>query len=249
MRLRAGTRALLLWLTLLPPLLLALAGWPLAGLGLLVLTHLCVVWGTLNPHSTLFGPVVRNFQTMRPEIWLTIDDGPSADTPALLDLLDHHQARATFFLVSERAEHRPDLVRAIVNRGHGIGNHSATHPAFSFWALMPGRMAQEISVAQQSLTSLAGAPPRWFRAVVGHANPFVAPALADHDLTRVSWSARGYDGVSGNVDEVVARLTRDLKPGAIILLHEGAAHGHNLAIARRVLEACTARGLKAVLPE
>ncbi len=238
----------MLWLTLVPPLLLALAGWPLSGLGVLVLLHLVVVWGTLYPHSTMFGPVVRKLPNTRPEVWLTIDDGPSADTPALLDLLDSHQARATFFLVSERAERKPDLVQAIVKRGHEIGNHSATHPSSIFWALLPRRMANEIGVAQDSLTRLAGAPPRWFRAVVGHANPFVAPALTEHGLTRVSWNARGYDGVSGDVENVVARLLRDLKPGAIVLLHEGAPHGHNLTIAQRVLEACDVRGLKAVLP-
>lgn len=239
----------MLWLTLVPPLIVAVAGWPLAGLGVLVLLHAVVVWGTLFPHSALFGPVLKKLPPTRPEVWLTIDDGPSADTPALLELLDSHHARATFFLVSARAERRPDLVQAIVKRGHGIGNHSATHPSSFFWALLPKRMGNEIGVAQRSLTSLAGAAPRWFRAVVGHANPFVAPALSEHGLTRVSWSTRGYDGMSGNVEQVVARLARGLKPGAIVLLHEGARHGRCVMIARRVLEELEARGLQTVLPD
>jgi peptidoglycan/xylan/chitin deacetylase (PgdA/CDA1 family) len=72
--------------------------------------------------------------------------------------------------------------------------------------------------------------------------------LAEHGLSRVSWSARGYDGVSGDVERVVTRFSKGLKPGAIILLHEGAAHGHCTAIIRRVLEELRARDLRAVLP-
>lgn len=244
-----GTRLALLGLTLVPPVVLALIGRPLLGFVVLILLHLIVLWGTLYPHSTLFGPVIRRLPTDRSEVWLTFDDGPSADTPALLDLLDEHKARATFFLVGERAVRHPHLVREIRARGHEIGNHSASHPALWFWALAPKRMAQEIGNAQEQLSRLAGAPPRWFRAVAGHANPFIAPALAAHELTRVSWSARGYDGISGNVEHVVERISRRLKPGAIVLLHEGAPHGQCLPIARRVLDVMKERGLRTVLPE
>ncbi len=248
MRLSSRVRLLLGFMTVVPPVLLWLGGQSIAAVIVLLLLQLPLIFGTLNPHSTLFGPVLRNLPTDDPIVWLTIDDGPSVDTLALLDLLALHRARATFFLVADRAAQRPDLVRAIRQRGHEIGNHSTTHPAAWFWALSPDRIASEIGNAQRTLTALSGLPPRWFRAVVGHANPFVAPVLAEHGLTRVSWSARGYDAVSGDVARVVARLTEGLKPGAIILLHEGAEHGHSVAIIRGVLEAATARGLRAVLP-
>jgi peptidoglycan-N-acetylglucosamine deacetylase len=228
---------------------LLLGGHPVTALASLLLLQLPIVIATLSPHSTWFGPVLRRLPTDRPEVWLTIDDGPSADTPALLDTLDEFHARATFFLVGDRAQSRPDLVQAIRLRGHDIGNHSATHPSARFWSLSPAHMAEEIGAAQQLLASLSGAPPRWFRAVVGHANPFVAPVLAAHGLTRVSWSARGYDSVIGDVERVVARVSRGIKPGAIILLHEGTAHGRSVAITRRVLEVVAVRGLRTVLPE
>lgn len=67
-------------------------------------------------------------------------------------------------------------------------------------------------------------------------NPFVAAALREHGLTRVAWSARGFDGVRCEPDTTVARIVRSLDPGAIVLLHEGAAHGHNVTILRGVLE-------------
>lgn len=246
MSLSSGKRQVLLGFTLVPPLLLLFGGYPLAALITLLLLQLPVVAATLYPHATWFGPVLRRLPTARPEVWLTIDDGPSGDTLAFLDLLDEFQARATFFMVSKRAALHPDLVQAIRQRGHDIGNHSETHPAASFWALPATAMARQIGNAQRTLTSLSGTAPRWFRAVVGHANPFVAPALAEHGLTRVSWSARGFDGVSGDVDRVVARLSRGIKPGAIILLHEGAAHGRSVFILRRVLEVIAARGLRTI---
>ena len=110
-------------------------------------------------------------------------------------------------------------------------------------------MAAEIDQAQAILREITGQPPRWFRAVVGMANPFVSASLKKNRLARVAWNARGFDGVRGEPDEVVKRIVGRLQPGAIVLLHEGAAHGHNLAIIEGVLEAMRERGYATVLPE
>lgn len=222
-------------------------GWRV-GLPVLLLSHLVFIWGTLRPRSALFGPVLSRLPTREPVVWVTIDDGPSGDTLAILDVLDAHGAKATFFVVAARARERPDLVREIVRRGHGLGNHSASHPAAWFWALGPRRMAREIADAQATLRDITGQPPRWFRAVVGMANPFVAAPLARLGLARVAWSARGYDAVDGDVARVVARIGRDLAPGAIVLLHEGASHGGNVDIVTALLDGLAARGLRTVLP-
>ena len=223
-------------------------GWHV-GLPSLVLSHAPFWWATLRPDSALLSPVLRRLPTDEPVAWLTIDDGPSDETPAVLDLLDAHGAKATFFLVGDRALARPELVREIVRRGHGIGNHSATHPAGWFWALPPQRMRDEIARTQAILHELTGTTPHWFRAVVGMANPFVAAVLKTHGLTRVAWSARGFDAVVSNPDLVASRIERQLSPGAIVLLHEGAAHGRNLESMGAVLERLRARGYRTVLPE
>lgn len=220
-------------------------GW---GLALLVAVHLGFVWGTLRPGSRLFGPVRRRFPTARREAWLTIDDGPSDDTAATLDLLDAHGAKATFFLVGERAQARPDLVRAIAARGHGIGNHSHTHPQARFWALGPRAMRREVLACQQALAAITGVPPRWFRAVVGHANPFVHAPLREAGLSRLAWSARGYDAVESDPQRVSAAIARRLEPGAIVLLHEGAPHGRSVEIIAAVLAGLGRAGYRAVVP-
>jgi peptidoglycan/xylan/chitin deacetylase (PgdA/CDA1 family) len=223
-------------------------GWK-AGLPALAFTHIALVWATLRPQSRVLSPVLSRLPTDERAVWLTIDDGPSDDTRAMLDLLDAHRARATFFLVGARAQARPELVAEIVRRGHGIGQHSHTHPQAWFWALPPRAMREQIDDAQSALTFLTGTRPRWFRAVVGMANPFVAAQLKRHGLARVAWSARGFDAVLRDPAGVVARIERDLSPGAIVLLHEGAAHGRNVETLAALLVRLDALDYRTVLPE
>jgi len=219
------------------------------GVPAMLLSHAPFLWATLVPDSALYSPVLSSLPAHDRAVWLTIDDGPSDDTPAILDLLDAHHAKATFFLVGERARARPDLVREIARRGHGIGNHSATHPQAWFWALPAGRMREEIVRTQHILRELSGTTPRWFRAVVGMANPFVAAVLKDEGLARVAWNARGYDALAADPALVVARIERQLRPGGIVLLHEGAKHGRNIEALALLLQRLDALGYRSVLPE
>lgn len=224
-----------------------LAGWQW-GLPLLVASHALFMVPVFLPNSCFYAPVLARLPKAGNTVWLTIDDGPSQETGAVLDLLDRHQARATFFLVGARALAQPELVQEILRRGHDLGNHSLSHPQARFWRLGPAAMHAEIEGCQHALQALSGQPVRWYRSVVGMTNPFVAPVLQRLGLVRVGWSARGYDGVDCTPDGVLARLLPDLRPGAIVLLHEGAAHGHNREIIERVLQALDERGLKAELP-
>lgn len=223
-------------------------GWRVGAAGLL-LSHGALVWATLWPRSRWLSPVLARLPTTRRAVWLTIDDGPSADTLEILDLLDAHAARATFFVVGERVAARPALALEIARRGHALGNHSATHPSAWFWALPPARMRAEIARTQAVLAGITGVAPRWFRAVVGMANPFVAAELKRHGLARVAWSARGFDAVAADPAQVVARIERGLKPGAIVLAHEGAAHGRNVEMLALLLDRLDALGYATVLPE
>ena len=174
--------------------------------------------GTLNPSSRLFGPVQTRCDR---GIWLTLDDGPDpVDTPAILDLLDRHQAKATFFVIGEKAAKHPDLIREIHRRGHQLGNHSWSHLRAIFWCLGPIRTYREIAKCQQVIMEIIGTPPRVFRAPVGHYNCFVHPILKHLGLRLVGWSSRGFDGVDASLADVTRRIRKATTDGSIVLAHE-----------------------------
>ena len=105
------------------------------GIHLVLFGVLCA--GTLNPNSRIFGPIESRCGS---GVWLTLDDGPDPlNTPAILDLLDAYGVKATFFVIGEKAEQHPDLIREIARRGHQIGNHTWSHPQASFWCHGPIR--------------------------------------------------------------------------------------------------------------
>ncbi len=220
---------------------------PPAGIGVLMLSHALLLYATLRPNVQWFGPVVTRFATDRKEAWLTIDDGPTEDTNAVLDLFDAHDVRATFFVKGVLAEQQPQLVRAILDRGHSLGNHSQTHPSGSFWCSMPKGVAAQIDECNRVLTATTGAPPRWFRAPVGHKNPFVHPALSRRGMHLIGWTARGFDAVVTDPEQVVARILPKIEPGAIIVLHQG--REHSLRVLGRVIVALKECGYSFVIPD
>ncbi|MEK6374177.1 MAG: polysaccharide deacetylase family protein [Acidobacteriota bacterium] len=214
---------------------------PLAAIGILALSHALLLYPTLRPNVQWLGPVVTWFEPEGNEVWLTIDDGPTGDTAAILDILDARSAKATFFVKGVLARQRPDLIRAIVERGHGVGNHSDTHPSATFWCLTPAAIAAEIDGCTAAIP-----PTPWFRAPVGMKNPAVHPALARRGMRLIGWSARGFDGVSTDIDQIVRRILPRAFPGAIVVLHQG--REASAACIARVVDELRARGYAFVIP-
>jgi len=197
--------------------------WALAAV---VFNHLAITAIGMWPRSHWLGPNwtrLPSAATARNEIALTIDDGPDpVVTPQVLDLLDRHAAQATFFCIGEKAARHPDLCREIVRRGHAVENHSQHH-RHHFSLLGPRGFARELRAAQETLTTITGQPPLFFRAPAGMRNPFLDPVLARLGLRLASWSARGFDTRIGDAGRVKGRLLRGLRAGAILLLHDGNA--------------------------
>ena len=219
---------------------------PVAAVGILALSHALILYPTFRPNVQWLGPVVTRFVTEHRQVWLTVDDGPTADTPAVLDLFDQHGVKATFFVKGTLAEQHPALTQEILRRGHTLANHSQTHPAGSFWCSLPGRLSTEIDLCNDALTAATGTRPRWFRAPVGMKNPAVHPLLARRGMRLIGWTARGFDAVVGDPDQVLARILPKLQPGAIIVLHQG--RDHSLRVLERVILALKERGYAFVLP-
>ncbi len=224
-------------------------------LGALVFNHLLLTGFGMWPKSTLLGPNLSRLSEAchrRAFVALTFDDGPDPEvTPRILDLLDQHDAKASFFCVGKRAEAFPHIVKEIIRRGHSVENHSDSHSlGFAFYSV--GALRREIRRGQAKLSQTSGTNPQFFRAPVGLRSPLLDPVVAEVPLCYVSWTRRGYDRVSRSPQKVLRRLTRGLAAGDILLLHDTGASRTALGtpvvldVLPRLLELLEASGLRAV---
>lgn len=217
-----GAQAIPLWAVLLPLLLVPLVvnlGVMVPGLGMFARPIL----GVTRAHA-------------KNRIALTFDDGPHpTETRRILDLLDQFGHKATFFIVGERAQHHPDVVREIVKRGHALANHSYHHK-HSTPFLSPDDLAEELARVNQLIRDAQGKVTRWFRPPVGLISPRVRKGSELAGLELVGWSAKARDGwESTTVPSATKRLVKALEPGAILLLHDGTERATHHPIAASVL--------------
>jgi peptidoglycan/xylan/chitin deacetylase (PgdA/CDA1 family) len=212
---------------------------------------LWIVYGLLIPNTKGLMPAVTQFATPRREVWLTIDDGPEpGTTPAMLDLLDLHHARATFFVIGAKAAAEPNLVREILRRGHTVGNHTFSHPLATFWFAGPGRTARELDSTRAACQAIGAEPSAWFRPPAGIKTLFLRRALEQRQMVLVGWTGRGRECLSASPERPLQRLKNSVRPGAILLVHESDAHAvQRIALVRALLEHLSAVGYSCVLPD
>ena len=223
-------------------------GWVLGGLAL---NHAVLAVAGLSPRSSFLGPNIARLPEAaraRGEVGLTFDDGPDREgTPRVLDILDRHGVTASFFCIGAHAARDPGLAREIAARGHGVENHTYRHSnAFAFRG--PLGLFAEIGRAQAVLTEASGRAPAFFRAPMGLRGPLLEPVLRRFGLSLVSWTRRGIDGVPADPGAVLARLTRGLAAGDVLMLHDGGPSGGRAAVETlpRLLGGIAARGLRGV---
>jgi peptidoglycan-N-acetylglucosamine deacetylase len=180
---------------------------------------------------------------------LTFDDGPDpVHTREVLDVLDRHEAKATFFVIGRKAELHRDVVEEIVRRGHQVGVHGFAHARlFSLWGSR--RVRADLEKAVRVLENITGKTPLLFRPPIGHTNPTIARIADQLDLTVVGWSVGARDGLgSTKPADVVTRISRGLEDGAIVLLHDAPEHGTRtpagVTALSEILDAIAAKNLR-----
>ena len=168
--------------------------------------------------------VRRHSLTARVE--LTFDDGPDpTHTPAILDRLREFGVTATFFVLGTRVAKYPEIVERIVAEGHAVGNHTTTHPA---WGLATGVAAvtRELRGCQDAVRGVTGVSPQLVRPPLGRVPPGFLLAARRLSLEVLNWSLDSGDWRCRGADdaEVCAGETvRRLRPGDVVLLHDGPA--------------------------
>ena len=185
-------------------------------LGFFLIACLCAPF---LPRVAFFLPVISRGPAGNPGVALTFDDGPCpASTPLLLKLLDQYHLPATFFVIGKKAETYPELIQAILDHGHSIGNHSYHHDNLLMLRSC-ATLEHDIVTAQQALAKL-GVYPRFFRPPVGITNSRLKLVLEHLDLQAITFSCRIFDRGNKNINHLAARVRRRLKPGDILLLHD-----------------------------
>ena len=168
--------------------------------------------------GTRFG-TITSVRTHEPVASLTFDDGPHPHwTPRVLDVLEEHGAKATFFVVGEHVDAHPSIVRRVRDAGHTIGNHTHRHPSFPL--VSSARRRQELRDCARSLAAHADATTMLFR-----------PPYLDQDIPSrydawklgfdvVGCSVHADDWLSRSADDMADDLTQRARAGDVIMLHD-----------------------------
>jgi peptidoglycan/xylan/chitin deacetylase (PgdA/CDA1 family) len=150
---------------------------------------------------------------------LTFDGGPSGYTPKIERILQRKHVRATFFWVGSRTFGWEKVVRRISDKGHEIANHSWFHDDLT--TLPADAVRRDLARTNRRLARLTGERPTIFRPPYGAVNPQVRQVAAGLGLRTVIWDADSLDWTSPGCEEIVRLVAERVRPGAIVLLHDG----------------------------
>lgn len=199
--------------------LFASLSWWFFGLALIVWLTIVVVgsaWIGSNYHVKAY---CSNPSEKENNIALTFDDGPSEFTPKVLELLEKFDAKATFFCIGKNTEAHPEILRQTFENGHLVANHSYFHGRDFDWK-NTAEVLSELVQTDGAVRRIIGKKPKFFRPPYGVTNPSIRRALevAKHHV--IGWNIRSMDGVSKDENAIYKRIVRQMRPGAIILMHD-----------------------------
>ena len=183
-------------------------------------------------------------ETTEPILALTIDDGPDLQTtPDILKVLDRFDARATFFLIGERVLGNEAVVRKIVAGGHELGNHmTRDEPSID---LSPADFERALLETDDLLSSFGSV--MWMRPGAGWYNDLMLSVIKAHGYRPALGSIYPYDAEIPSTRFAVHHILAKVRPGSIIVLHDGGARGERTAaVLGRVLPELDRRGFRVV---
>jgi peptidoglycan-N-acetylglucosamine deacetylase len=174
------------------------------------------MWPTMHAYG-------RSFVGLPPgtrKLALTYDDGPNdPDTLRLLEVLAKHKVKATFFVLGRFVEQMPEIVRALADSGHAIGNHSWDHPRLIFAS--DSELRSQVERTQEAVLDACGVTPTLFRPPYGGRRPGTLQAVRKLGLEPVMWNVTCFDWKPTSTDKVFAHAQRQIRGGDVILMHDG----------------------------
>jgi len=151
---------------------------------------------------------------------LTFDDGPEPEkTSAILEMLNRHDIKGSFFLIGHKLTGNEQLIREMFQQGHLICNHSWSH---SYWFdfFSSRRMRKEILKTAEKIEEITGKSTSLFRPPYGVINPMLSNALKGLGYRVIGWSFRSFDTIYSDPDKIIARILSNIRPGSILVFHD-----------------------------
>ncbi|QRM88864.1 polysaccharide deacetylase family protein [Lacinutrix sp. WUR7] len=167
-----------------------------------------------------FTSLISNPSIDKNQVSITFDDGPNPEyTPKVLALLKKYNAKATFFCIGKNIEMHPEIFKSIIEQGHTIGNHTYSHSTrFGFFSTE--EVLEELQQTNSIITQQIGLEPKLYRPTFGVTNPRIKRALKVTKLQPVGWNKRSLDTRNITEKRIFNRVTKNLKKGDVILLHD-----------------------------
>ena len=159
--------------------------------------------------------------TRQKVVALTYDDGPHPIyTPQILDILDRYGVKATFFMVGKSMEQYPDIVRDVIKRGHVVGNHTYTHP-HNIELDTQAQVIRELDGCEQVIERITGQRAHLFRPPRGLVDGSVFTIANEEGYKTVLWTVCADHHDAPTPELMAKRVLKHVRPGAIILAHDG----------------------------
>jgi len=191
----------------------------LGGLGVAGLATVAG-YNTMSPTSQLYGRTFIGLPHISRLLALTYDDGPNDPyTWRMMEVLERHGVKATFFLIGQFVQQKPAIARALVDAGHVIGSHTWDHPNLIFASTSEVR--RQLQQAQTAILDATGVTPKLFRPPFGGRRPASLRAVRSFGLEPIMWNVTCYDWRAKSAEAIVAHVERQIRGGDVILLHDG----------------------------
>ena len=175
---------------------------------------------SMAPTGQWYGQTFTGLPRGSKQLALTYDDGPNdPHTLRLLEVLDRHQVKATFFMIGRHAEQCPEVARAVAAAGHEIGNHTYSHPNLIFCSVSETK--KEIEQCGRALTEVVGPHSNLFRPPFGGRRPQSLRIARALGLKPVMWNITGWDWNAPPAEVIVKKVSHRIHCGNVVLLHDG----------------------------
>lgn len=171
-------------------------------------------------------------KTSEKQVALSFDDGPAPQTEKVLNILSQHGVKASFFCVGKNIAGHESILKRIDSEGHLVGNHSYLH---NYWFDLntKRKFEEDLALCNSTIEKTIHKRPLFFRPPYGVTTPALAKAVKELGFCTIGWNIRSLDTQIKDKETLLTRIKKQIRPGAIILLHDN-LHGTEFVLSELI---------------